>query len=334
MIDNKNILRVISKIIKIYSGSDIPLRVAQYLTYRCNLNCVFCARNSIKSEELNTSQIINCIREFRALGTEFWGFNGGEPLLREDIGNLISVCKKFNIKTSMSTNGTLIPERMNDIRDLDLILLSIDGPQAIHNKIRGENAFERTIRGIEALERNNKKFIIVSVINQDNIPYLGEILDMAEYYNCPCEFQPIFMHHSDIQKKAVRYIPDQMRSVAEYLIRQKKSGRPVANSYSFLNKIKEYPNSKGGYCWAKRFFCVITPNGMVYPCCVIISHENFYNSGIEMGWKNAYRVLPEMKHCEGCFLFDYSEYNIILNNPFFHSFRMLRNLTKRTWISS
>ena len=334
MIDRKNIIRIIGKIIKIYSGSDVPLRVAQYLTYRCNLNCGFCARNSIKSEELNTKQIISCIKEFRSLGTEFWGFNGGEPLLREDIGNLISVCRKLNMRTSMSTNGILIPERMNDIRDLDLISVSIDGPEAIHNKIRGETAYQRTITGIETLQRNNKKFIIVSVINQDNLLYLGEILKIAEYYNCPCEFQPIFMHRSDIQKKAVKYIPSQMRDVAEYLIRQKKSGRPVANSYSFLNKIKEYPNSKGGYCWAKRFFCVITPNGMVYLCCVIISDENLYNSGIEIGWKNAYRALIEMKDCKGCFLFDYSEYNLILDRPLSSFCRIGMNLLKRTWISA
>lgn len=334
MIDSKNISRVIRKTIKIYGGSVIPLRVTQYLTYRCNLNCVFCARNSIKSEELNTNQIIKCIEEFRSLGTEFWGFNGGEPLLRKDIGNLISACRKLNIRTSLFTNGTLIPERINDIRGLDLILVSIDGPQDIHNKIRGENAFERTLRGIEILQRNNKKFIIVTVINKDNIAYLGEILKIAEYYNCACAFQPIFIHHSDIQKKAVRYIPDQIIAVAEYLIRQKKFGRPVANSYRFLNKIKKYPNSEGEKCWAKRFFCIITPSGIVCPCCAINPHKNFYNSGIEIGWKNAYQILPEMKNCDGCFLFCYSEYNIILNNPLPSFFRIGMNLLKRTWISA
>ena len=333
MIDYKNIFRIANKILKIYWGYNIPLKVTQYVTYKCNLNCGFCGRTSIKSEELTTAQIMRCIKEFKNLGTEFWGFNGGEPLLREDLGVLINLCRKLDIRTSVSTNGTLLPERINDIKEIDLVLLSIDGPEKIHDEIRGKNTFKKTLMGLEMLKRKSKRVLIVTVLNKENIPYLNDIIKISEYYNCFCEFQPIFMHRSDKEKKANRFIPDQMKDAAEYLLKEKKIGRPIANSYPYLNIIKKYPYSKKLICWAKSFFCVITPDGFVNPCCITLSDENLYKSGLRIGWKNAYSELPHNKVCEGCFIFCYCEYNLILNHPFSSSLRLVENFLKKTWIS-
>ena len=163
---------------------------------------------------------------------------------------------------------------------------------------------------------------------------LSEIIKIAENYNCLCEFQPVFMHHSDAEKKAAKYIPDQMKDSAEYLIRQKKSGKPIANSFAYLNKIKNYPMlPKKEVCWANKFFCVITPNGSVYPCCVMLSQKNIDNSGLDIGWEKSFRALPDMANCGGCFIFCYSEYNLILNNPARAFIRIVANLFKKTWIS-
>lgn len=332
MIDYKNAFRIINKAMKIYRGGSIPLRVTQYVTYRCNLSCGFCGRFSIKTEELDTPQSIRCMKDFKSLGTEFWGFNGGEPLIREDIGELISGCRKIGMKASLMTNGILIAERVNEIKDLDLILVSIDGPEEIHDKIRGKGCFSKALRGMDILKKNNKKFLIVTVINKENIAYLGEVLEIAEYYNCLCEFQPVYIHHSDTTNRAGKYMTDGISSAAEYLIKQKKAGGQVASSFAYLGKIRRYPRIEKQRCWASRLFCVITPNGRVYPCCAILSQDNLYNSGLEIGWKNAYRALPRMNDCKGCFLFCYSEYNIIFNNPLFSSLRIARNLLSKKWI--
>lgn len=332
MIDYKNILRVSSKVFKIYLGFNIPLRVTQYVTYRCNLNCGFCARSSIICEELTTAQIIQCIKEFKALGTEFWGFNGGEPLLREDIGVFINLCKKLGLKTSLFTNGTLIPERIHDIKDLDLILISIDGPEQVHDKIRKKDSFKKTLKGLDTIRCKKKNVIIATVLNNENIPYLNDIIKIAEYYNCFCEFQPIFIHNSDRDKKALKYIPEQMEEAAEYLIKEKETGRPIANSYAYLYMLKNYPYPKKQICWAKSFFCVITPDGVVNPCCIMLPYKNLSKPDFENGWKSAYFALPQKKKCDGCFAFCYFEYNLLLNNPL-SLFRIAKNMLNKTWIT-
>jgi len=93
----------------------IPLKVTHNITYRCNLNCSFCLLkkrlNKPDSPEMDTSQIKRMMREFKQIGTKFWLFSGGEPLLREDLGELISYAKdKMDFHCGISTNGTLLPE--------------------------------------------------------------------------------------------------------------------------------------------------------------------------------------------------------------------------------
>jgi len=333
MIAKRDFFRIAGKVFKIYSGYRIPIKVTQYLTYKCNLNCGFCGRCSVESEELSTGQITKCISDFKELGAEFWGFNGGEPLLRQDVGELISFCKKVQIKTSMSTNGTLISQRIEDIKDLDLALISIDGPEAIHDKIRGVGSFRRTLDGLEAMKRKNKRFIIVTVLNSDNVLYLEELMKLAEFYNCLCMFQPVFMHTSDKFGKATRYIPDQMIDAAGYLEKQKRLNRPVANSFAYLDKIRKYPNLKQETCWASRFFCVIAPNGNVFPCCNMLSLDCSGEENKVKNWKQLFKSLPAASLCKGCFIFCYSEYNLLFNNPIPAVLRFTKNLLANTWLT-
>jgi len=90
----KRILNLATKvsIAKIFNYK-IPLKVKQYITYRCNLSCLFCARRTAAKEEMATLQIKNMMKEFKDMGTIFWEFTGGEPLLREDFAELAAYAK-------------------------------------------------------------------------------------------------------------------------------------------------------------------------------------------------------------------------------------------------
>lgn len=85
----------------------IPLRVTQEVTSRCNLRCKYCEVEGT-GNELDTPTIKAMMREFKSSGTISWGFTGGEPLLLEDIGELVSYAKKLGFITSLITNGLLL----------------------------------------------------------------------------------------------------------------------------------------------------------------------------------------------------------------------------------
>ena len=312
-----------------------PLKVTQYLTYRCNLTCSFCGRRLIQCNEMTTDQAKACMTEFREIGTMFWGFNGGEPLIRHDIGELISFAKKIGLKVSISTNGILVQQKIDQIKKIDMALISIDGPKEIHDSIRGEGNFEKAVKGIEILKDNNVKTVLLTVLHKDNLAHLDSVISLSEKYNASVEFQPVVVHRGDLEENAKKYFPsqDKFDQAINWLISQKNEGRPIMNSIEYLKELKHYPNNKMDVdCWASRLFCSISPDGRVLPCSELLSHEKNYSSGLEIGFKKAFHKLPDMKKCRECFFSCYGEYNVALAKPISTFFRATNNIIKKKWM--
>jgi MoaA/NifB/PqqE/SkfB family radical SAM enzyme len=265
------------------------------------------------------------------MGTVFWGFNGGEPLLRTDVGELIKFGKNLGFKCFISTNGTLIPQNIEKLKDIDLVLISIDGPEEIHDNIRGKGNFQKTIEGLKILQKNKIPTFIVTVIHKNNINHLKEVTEIAKKYDCFHELQPVVIHRNDLEKNAAKYMPSHkeiQKAVQEIIEEKKKPGSRIANSLQYLEEIKYYPNFPQQKCWAKKLFCVISPEGYVLPCAEMLGLNNLYKSGLKEGWRKAFEFIPDMSKCHACFYSCYSEYNIILNSPFKSFFRIVKNLIK------
>ena len=81
---------------------------------------------------------------------------GTEPLLYGRLWELLSGAKSLGLRTALTTNGLLLEERARQLADarLDAIAVSLDGPPAVHDEIRGRpGLFDRVVRGIGALRR-------------------------------------------------------------------------------------------------------------------------------------------------------------------------------------
>jgi len=318
MIDFKNMPRVATGVIKAkLFGFHTPLKITNYVTYRCNLACQFCGRRNLVASEMTTAEIKKCMDEFKKMGTIFWGFNGGEPLLRQDIGELIDYAKKLKFKCSMVTNGTLIPKRIEQIKNLDMVIVSLDGPEPIHDAIRGPGNFEKTIKGIEILIEKKILVYVSSVINKTNLDCLDDIFKISEKYGTYLEFQPVIVHGGDVEGRAVNYFPEKekFRAAIDWLIVQKKKGRNLTNSLSYLEQLKHYPDSPISLdCWASYLMCSITPDGFILPCSPMLEEYKNFQSGLKVGFKKAFYSLPNFKKCRSCYFSCYSEYNCALNS--------------------
>ena len=314
-------------------GRKTPLKVTQYVTYRCNLKCAFCGRRLIDAQEMTMDQIKGCMEEFRRMGTLYWGINGGEPLVRPDIGEIISLARHQGFKVSVSTNGLLVPQKIDALKNVDLVLVSIDGPENVHDSVRGEGTYRRVIKAIEALRGLGINVFIVTVLNKNNLDCLESVLRVAEKYGCHNEFQPITLHRSDIEGNAKEFFPlhDDLVVTIDWLIKQKKAGRPVTNSINYLEQMKTYPDPMDIDCRTSRFVCVISPQGIVLPCSEMLTYQPNGQSGLLSGFDQAYRSLPDMLKCRECFFSCYAEYNCALRAPFKSLFRMIGNIPKGKW---
>jgi len=305
--------RVLKGIIKHkFLRKRVPLRVTHEVTMRCNLRCTYCEHEK-HFEELSTDEIKYMMNEFKENGCVSWGFTGGEPLLRKDIGKLINYSKKLGFFTNLQSNGILIPAKINEIKNLDLLGISIDGPEKINDKYKGRGHFKEAIRGIKVAKSRKIKVFVTVVITDDSLKYLLDMVEFAKKLGIQIDFQPKYIFkkgqliYNDFKDK------DLFLKNIEQLIELRKKTNIIMSSLPYLESLKRYPNALLDIgCLAGKYYCYITSSGIINPC--------FFK---RIGYKykkgkltEILKKLPSMNKCSGCFLNCYTEYNLLFSLNF------------------
>lgn len=268
-------------------GIKTPLKIAHYITYRCNLKCDMCGRRLIPSiNELSTEQAIGLQRDFRKHGTIVWSFSGGECLLRNDIIDLSLSVKRLGMDLIIVTNGILLPKKPEIVEIADIINISIDGNRFTHDRLRGEGNYDKVLKGLAIVSESSKrnKRVINAILNNETIeiPILDHLLQLAKEYNFQLGFNPIIVHRSDIREETCKsFFPtnEQFQTFIEWLKKSKSENnkRYFVDSPNFFTSIGNYPMSPTRItCYAGKFQASIDPYGRVLPCSDFFDYDNKY----------------------------------------------------------
>ena len=168
-----------------------PGHMVWEVTTRCNLDCIHCYASSVdlKQAELSTSEgkqlleQIAGIEDFRMIV-----ITGGEPLLRDDIFELVEYAGKLGFHIIFSTNGTLLtPDAANDLARLGVanFSISLDGCTAeVHESIRrATGCFQGALDGIKAAARTGVCLQVNFTAMRQNLAELPGLIDFAESLN-------------------------------------------------------------------------------------------------------------------------------------------------------
>jgi len=123
---------------------------------RCNCRCVMCDIWRIRQvREITPRDLEPHLTSLRELNVKWIVFSGGEPLMHSDISSLSHVCRAEGVRVTLLTAGLTLEKRADIVAaSIDDLIVSIDGPPDIHDKIRGvPGAYRRLQRGIEALRQ-------------------------------------------------------------------------------------------------------------------------------------------------------------------------------------
>lgn len=286
----------------------IPLEIFHRITFRCNLKCNYCGIWREKRNEMNTKNIKKAIKEFAEAGTIFWGFSGGEPLLRKDIGELISFAKNQGIDfIQVITNGILLRKKLKELKKVDQICISLDGPKEIHEKTRGKGTFQKVVESIKIAKKEGFNITIISVLNKYNIEKnfygLKWLFNFAKNLNLQINFQPIF--HDQYCKgitKPLEVSKEEYIKALKLIEKFKRETGLVRNSLSLYEEwIKNYEGKKSRLkCFAGRKYAVLFPDGLLAPCFL---REREGLNGLDIGFLNAFKKIPFHPncHCMSCF---------------------------------
>lgn len=157
------------------------------ISSRCNMNCEFCFsdwRNN--REQISTEKAKHVIDVLIDNGLKAINLTGGDPLVRDDIIEIIKYCKDKGLMTIISTNGILLPQKEDVLNYIDAINLPLDSfDPMIHNKMRPcalENHHEHVLKLVDYISSKYPKVKIkintmVGKENINDIPNMFTLMD-------------------------------------------------------------------------------------------------------------------------------------------------------------
>jgi MoaA/NifB/PqqE/SkfB family radical SAM enzyme len=237
-------------------------------------------------------------------------FAGGEPLLRQDLTEILAFSRSLPLHTSLITNGTLLESRIDEIAPYinGVVYVSLDGMEKTHDAIRGVNgSFRKALRGIRAAKKKVAVTINTTVMSE-NITEIESMVRLAKELGTKISVAVAHQYcNSEVSSPDASKIP----RIAHMLMEMKREGYPVVNSTGYF---KVMAKEKKWQCkpWAT---INIDPYGnLVLPCYV----RNDYASGtsvLERGIKGAISNFDwrEMKDCQRCSLHCYVEPSLVLS---------------------
>ena len=163
-----------------------PLFCGHKLTYNCNLRCKMCPFWRRPSQDSSLEQEKAVLKEVYASGAVGIAFEGGEPLLRRDLVEILAFSRSLPLHTSLITNGTLLESRIDEIAPYvnGVVYVSLDGLEKTHDSIRGVNgSFKKAIQGINAA-KEKVSVTINTTIMAENVDEIESFVRAGKRIRC------------------------------------------------------------------------------------------------------------------------------------------------------
>ncbi len=175
-------------------GGSKPLNVMLAVTNKCDQRCRYCQIPERQQTEMTTEQIVSLLGQMKEAGAKRLGIWGGEPLVRPDIGEIVSAAKELGLWVSMDTNGGLVPKKLDVIKMLDHLMVSMDGPKDVNDANRQEGSYDSAMAALEASKGLTSVWTL-SVLTRNNLNAIDFLIENAKHYSGMAAFQ--FLHHNE-----------------------------------------------------------------------------------------------------------------------------------------
>ncbi|HTT16861.1 MAG TPA: PTO1314 family radical SAM protein [Thermoplasmata archaeon] len=301
------VLRSLQRALRNLAGERSPVIAGHKLLYRCNLECKMCPFWRREDEPLlGLAEEVRLMEALARAGVSFLGFEGGEPLLRRDVGPILREAHA-RFHTSLVTNGWLLEQRLSEIAPhLDLLFVSLDGIGERHDRLRGiPRSFERAVRGMKA-SRSDVPTIISHTVTRENVDQAEMVVELAERLGVGLTVQIAYDYRTADAMSPER---EQLRPVIERLRDLRKSGAPLLESVEYFDAI--LGSWYGGTPWRCKPWLTINidPSGrIVLPCYVLQEYQGsmpVWDVDVRTLW-NSFDWAP-YESCNKCALACYLE---------------------------
>ena len=296
-----------------------PLWLLAEITYACPLHCVFCYNPVDYTQhgpELTTQEWIKVLRDARAAGSVQCGFSGGEPLVRDDLEELVAEAHKLGFYTNLLTSGIgFTAERAKALKaaGLDHVQLSFqDSTRELNDFLSHTKTFALKQKAAELIQENGWPMVLNCVIHRLNIDYIEKIIELAVDLGAEYLELANSQYYSWAQLNRDGLMPS--REQLERAERVTNEYREkLGDKLRIFFVVPDYYETRPKKCmngWG-NIFLTITPDGSALPCHTakmikLLEFPNVKNMSVKDIWYeseafNKYRGDAWMKEpCRSC----------------------------------
>lgn len=255
-----------------------PLWLLAELTYRCPLQCAYCSNPldyAAVKQELSTNEWKDVFRQARAMGSVQLGFSGGEPLLRQDLSELIKYAHELGFYTNLITSGIgLTEQKIAEFSEagLDHIQISFQASDPALSEILSgsRKAFQQKQDMALAVKKHRYPMVLNFVIHRFNIEQIDQIIELSLELNADyvelatCQFYG----WAKLNQAALLPTPEQI----SYAQARVQAYRQYIDQHHLKTKLllvaPDYYQERPKKCiggWG-QIFITVSPDGTVLPC--------------------------------------------------------------------
>lgn len=296
----------------------------------CNLKCSYCFGDYPARDipDFTTQECFDLIDEMYDMGTRLMVVHGGETLMREDIGQIVDHIKDKGMLCAMVTNGYYLPQKVDQIRRVDTLCISLDGRKEGNDVNRGAGCHDKTLAAIRFAKKEGFRLRVNATITTQtykDVDYICELSReigfMAEFCLLYKELSPRNNHLNLSDEEAV----EALRRILEY----KRKGYPIFLSQSTIEYALKWPTtyktirfSEGEIpeafkpiakeCQWGRAIIIVDADGSVIPC--FPQNESFKPLNVrDVGFRRAYEHVLATNTCKTCYHLTINEYNRVVD---------------------
>lgn len=318
-------------------GRRRPLAVWIDITNRCPADCAYCDISKSGKKDMPLEGLLRIMDELAEMGCVRLHLTGGDPLIRDDIGEIIAHAKEKGFLLTLSIREHFVRRRLDALGSADMVFLGFEGPKEVHEELKGRGSFPLLLDAFKALRERGIPALTTTTITRRNREFIPFILETARNLGFVTNFQCLHYPLGSAGMEGFRREhplaelllgEEEHRRIGNELIALKRAGAPIADSETCLRRIfidwEDHraiflPHRPPGHprCRAGRLFCQVDVEGIVYPCGSTFerARKALYLNALEVGMRKAFRTLPESP-CAACVQACHVELNLLLSlNP-------------------
>ena len=330
------------------AGSITPIICVLVVNNRCNFNCKYCfgCYANRRNPDYTTEELKTLINDLHRMGVRYLNIHGGETLLRKDIGEIVEYIKRKGIYCCLITNGSLLKDKLNEIRSVDNLTISLDGRKINNDRNRGNGTHDIALNAIKLAVKEEIPLRVSATITKytmndiDYLAKLGKELGFTVLFSIM--FKPL------PEAKEFEMTNEEIRYAMGQIIEFKKNGYPIFtslhaakfardwpldhNKHHFIEK-KDWKLLPKGFkhieCFYGKNKFTIEADGRVYPCFLLIDHFEALDWRV-VGIEKAIHHVKKENKCITCPALSQNDHNLLLGLNISHVGRIIIDQLKES----